>query len=625
MVIPPLVVRTFLTLLLAALCTTQTPVQAQSSLPPERLSLESFAAFQPPGPNWTLAGAIAGDPRREKQLPLAPGTGVVACNPGTTRETRTHLFTAWEHGDLELDLEFLLTPRSNSGVYLQGRYEVQLFDSWGVRSPTAADCGGIYQRWDAARGAGKEGHEGHAPRKNATRAPGLWQTLHITFQGPRFDATGTKIQNARFVKVVLNGFTVQENVEVTGPTRSSAFDDEKPLGPLMFQGDHGAVAFRNIAVKRFGTETIAVNDLRYKLYSGDYKQIGSYDKEPPQQEGTPERFAHSAVEKSGKFALVFTGSLVAPRAGTYRFAIESGSRTRLQVSGRDVVIPLDRGSQPGIIELTAGQHDFRLDLLHTINPRPTLTFIAEGPGIAPRELTASERSPRPAIAAKRLVVESTDRILLQRGFVPFDPRKRLYAASVGTPAGVHYAYDFETGALLRAWRGSFIDTMDMWEGRGNDQVAKALGPELTFNAKPAVAMIEYAQRGDWPDQPEALWSSQGYTLEPDGQPVFLSQLAGLSIRDRIAPAREGRGLTRTLNLSGSLPSWSTWVLLAEAEMITAQPDGHGYIIGEREWYLDWPAAAPRPPVLRSVNGKQQLAVLVTTANLTQPITYSIIW
>jgi hypothetical protein len=625
MVIPPVAVRTAFFLLLAALCTTPTHAQAQSSLPPERLSLESLAAFQPPGPNWTLAGAIAGDPRREKQLTLAPGTGVVACNPGTTRETRTHLFSAWEHGDLELELEFLLTPRSNSGVYLQGRYEVQLFDSWGVRNPTAADCGGIYQRWDAARGAGKEGYEGHAPRTNAARAPGLWQTLHIAFQGPRFDATGKKVQNARFIKVVLNGFTIHENVEVTGPTRSGAFNDEKPVGPLMFQGDHGSVAFRNIAVKRFGTETIAVNNLRYKLYAGDYKQIGDYDKEAPQKAGTPERFSTSAVETSGKFALVFTGSLVVPRAGTYRFAIESGSRTRLQVSGRDVVTPLDRGSQPGTIELSAGPHDFRLDQLHPINPRPTLALTAEGPGIAPQTLTVSETNLRARPSPKRLIVEPTDRIQLQRGFVPFEPRKRLYAASVGTPAGVHYAYDFETGALLRAWRGSFIDTVDMWEGRGNDQVAKAQGPALTFNAKPAVSMIEYAQRGDWPDQPEALWSSQGYTLEPDGQPVFLSQLAGLAIRDRIAPAADARGLTRTLNLSGSLPSWSTWVLLAEAETITAQPDGHGYIIGEREWYLDWPAATPRPPVLRSVNGKQQLAVLVTPADLTQPITYSIIW
>jgi len=599
---------------------------ARASLPPEPLRLDSLSGFRTSGSNWKIGGAVAGDPRREKPLNLTAGTGVLGCSPGKTPETKGHLFTDWEHGDLELDLEFLLTPGSNSGVYLQGRYEVQLFDSWGVLKPTPGDCGGIYSRWDAARGAGKESYDGHAPRANAARAPGLWQTLHIEFEAPRFDATGKKSRNARFAKVVLNGYTIHENVEVTGPTRSSAFNDEKAVGPLMFQGDHGPVALRNLAVKRFGTDTIAVTEIRYQLHAGDFKQIGSYDQKTPQSEGTPEPFAHSAIEKSGKFALVFTGTLVAPRAGTYFFEVESGSPARVQIDGRTVVTPLDRGSQPGTVELTAGKHPFRLDFVHSTNARPSLELVAEGPGIARRALTVRERNPRPpGPRGKEVAVDPTDRILLQRGFVPFEPRKRLYAASVGTPAGVNYAYDFETGAVLRAWRGAFINTADMWEGRGNDQVAQANGPALTFNAKPAVALIEYAQRNDWPDQPEALWSSRGYTLESDGQPVFLSQLSELTIRDRIAPTADGRGLTRQLELAGKLPSWSTWVLLAEASIITPQPDGQGWIIGEHEWYLDWPANAPRQPVVRTVGSKQQLAVLLTAATLAQPITYSIIW
>src|SRR6185503_17098727 len=126
---------------------------------------------------------------------------------------------------------------------------------------------------------------------------------------PRFDAGGKKTKNARFTKVVLNGFVIHENVDVTGPTRSGAFIDEKPLGPLMIQGDHGAVALRNLAVKRFGTGAIAAENLRYKLYAGDFKEAGAYDAKSPTAEGVPEKFAHGAVEKSGKFALVFTGSL----------------------------------------------------------------------------------------------------------------------------------------------------------------------------------------------------------------------------------------------------------------------------------------------------------------------------
>lgn len=617
--------------LFVALVATAGFVSAQPALPPEPVRLDSFAAFRAPGANWKLAGELAGDPRRDKTLAATEGTGVLVCNPGTSKETRTHLLTEWEHGDLELDLDFLLTPGSNSGVYLQGRYEVQLFDSWGARELKAGDCGGIYQRWDPKRGTGKEGYEGRAPSANACRAPGLWQHLRIEFKAPRFDAAGKKTKNARFAKVVLNGYVIHENVEVTGPTRSPAFDDEKPLGPLMIQGDHGAVALRNLAVKRFGDRAIATSDLRYKLYTGDFKEVGAYDKAKPASEGVPEKFAHGAIEKTGKFALVFTGSIEVPATGTYRFATESMSLTRLLIDGRPVVLPLERASQPGFVALTAGKHEFRLDLLHTTAARPALELVAEGPGVAPQTLTVRERDARGGRgggggnAAKQVLVEPKDRILVQRGFVPFDPRKRLYAASVGTPAGVHYAYDFETGSLLRAWHGSFINTVDMWEGRGNDQTARPDGPALTFHGKPTIALIEYAQNGDWPEQPESLWSSQGYVLEGGDQPVFVSRLADLAIRDRIAAAPEGLGLTRTIELSGKLPSWSAWVLLAESTSITPQPDGSGWIVGAREWYLDWPASAPRRPVLRSVNGKQQLAVPLTAASLEKPIGYTIVW
>lgn len=213
---------------------------AQAAAPPE-----AFAALRL-GPNWQVAGGLAGDPRHDKTLTPAPGTGILVCNP--TKAAHAHLFTTWTHGDLALDLDFLMATGSNSGVYLQGRYEVQLYDSWGVQTPGFIDCGGIYERWDDSRPKGQKGYEGIAPRTNACLAPGLWQHLHIEFEAPRFDAAGKKTRNARFPKVVLNGITIHENAEVTGPTRSAAFNDEQPLGPLMIQGDHGPVAIRALSV-----------------------------------------------------------------------------------------------------------------------------------------------------------------------------------------------------------------------------------------------------------------------------------------------------------------------------------------------------------------------------------------
>jgi hypothetical protein len=113
----------------------------------------------------------------------------------------------------------------------------------------SGDCGGIYQRWDENR-QGEKGYEGTPPPVNACKEPGEWQTLFIKFKAPRFNDIGEKTSNALFEKVVLNGITLHENVEVTGPTRSSLDEKEEPLGHLMLQGDHGPVAYRNIKFKK---------------------------------------------------------------------------------------------------------------------------------------------------------------------------------------------------------------------------------------------------------------------------------------------------------------------------------------------------------------------------------------
>jgi hypothetical protein len=154
------------------------------------------------------------------------------------------LITKDEFGDVEVHVEFRVPPKSNSGVYLMARYEVQVFDSFGAKEPKHSDCGGIYQRWVNGKGI-----EGRGPRVNASKPAGEWQSFDITFRAPRFDKDGKKTANACFVKVVHNGEVIHENVEVTGPTRASTYNDEKPLGPLMLQGDHGPIAYRNLRIR----------------------------------------------------------------------------------------------------------------------------------------------------------------------------------------------------------------------------------------------------------------------------------------------------------------------------------------------------------------------------------------
>ncbi len=172
------------------------------------------------------------------------GTGILANE--IIEGERHNIFSHFDHDDIELELEVLMPRGSNSGVYLQSRYEVQLLDSWAVEQPRHSHMGGIYQRWDEALPEGKQGFDGVAPLKNAALPPGEWQTLQIIFRAPVFDTGGNKTKNALFERVILNGQIVQQNVEATGPTRASAANDEVRSAPFMFQGDHGPVAFRNI-------------------------------------------------------------------------------------------------------------------------------------------------------------------------------------------------------------------------------------------------------------------------------------------------------------------------------------------------------------------------------------------
>jgi hypothetical protein len=171
----------------------------------------------------------------------APGGKILNGPQGRT----VNLVSDQKFGDAELYLEFMVSKGSNSGVYLHGLYEVQVFDSYGsTEKMTSSDAGGIYHRWIDNKGVG-----GSAPSRNASRRPGEWQSYQIWFRAPRFDAAGKKTANARFIRVLYNGLSIQENVDVDGGTRAHMAIPEAATNPIMLQGDHGPVAYRNIHIR----------------------------------------------------------------------------------------------------------------------------------------------------------------------------------------------------------------------------------------------------------------------------------------------------------------------------------------------------------------------------------------
>lgn len=175
---------------------------------------------------WVV-GKSAVDEKNPSKLVATPGEGgelINAVNGGD-------LYTEQKFGDGVIDVEFMIPKGSNSGVYILGSYEIQILDSFGKEKVNAGDLGAVYGI--------------SAPKVNASKKPGEWQRFIIEYQAPRFDGD-KKTANGKVIKVTLNDQLIQENVELKGVTGSSLTGKEAATGPIMFQGDHGPVAFRNV-------------------------------------------------------------------------------------------------------------------------------------------------------------------------------------------------------------------------------------------------------------------------------------------------------------------------------------------------------------------------------------------
>jgi hypothetical protein len=193
--------------------------------------------------NWTVKGDpakskwVVGTAKMSSENPEAltarPGRGEMI-NMARQHGDSLDIYSTEKFGDCHIELELMVPQNSNSGVYVMGEYEIQVLDSYGKTTMGPGDMGAIY---------------GAAPAPvNACKKPGQWQKYVIDFQAPEFDTAGNKIANAKFLKIQLNGQLLHENLEMPSVTPGGITGQESATGPLMFQGNHGPVAYRNISI-----------------------------------------------------------------------------------------------------------------------------------------------------------------------------------------------------------------------------------------------------------------------------------------------------------------------------------------------------------------------------------------
>jgi len=169
---------------------------------------------------------------RSGYMEVAAGTGGIA--------------TVRQFGDVQLHVEWASPnppkgtdqDRGNSGVFLMGRYEVQVLDSYGNLTYPDGQAGAVYGQYP--------------PLVNASRAPGVWQAYDIVFHRPRFDADGSLLRPATLT-VFHNGVLIQDGVTLTGPTAHQArpaYTSHPNRLPISLQDHAHPVRFRNIWVRQ---------------------------------------------------------------------------------------------------------------------------------------------------------------------------------------------------------------------------------------------------------------------------------------------------------------------------------------------------------------------------------------
>ena len=152
------------------------------------------------------------------------------------------IFSKQEFADCQLHVEWASPStvqgdgqgRGNSGVYLMGRYEIQVLDCYNNKTYSNGQCGAFY------------GY--NAPLVNVCRKPGEWQTYDIIFHAPKKVADGT-VKPGSFT-VLQNGVLIQDNIPVYGkPTRAAPLTGLAEKGPLYLQDHRNPVRFRNVWIR----------------------------------------------------------------------------------------------------------------------------------------------------------------------------------------------------------------------------------------------------------------------------------------------------------------------------------------------------------------------------------------
>jgi hypothetical protein len=451
----------------------------------------------------------------------------------------------------------------------------------------------------------------------------LWQKLSISFRAPRFDAQGKKIANAKFALVKLNDVIIHENVEVPLPTGGPVSKAESASGPLMIQGDHGPVAFRNFKYTLMKEIPITLGPLSYKAYHGNFKTIADIDSAKPVSTGTVPDLTYEVANKEDMYAVHFATNITVPEDNTYFFELGYAGGARLIVNGKqltDYQRPDAERNDTASIFLKAGTYPVEIYNYKDVSwEPPKLALFVKTANSYPHAFHTFNSYPPDEVPTSAIFVNPGNTTRLLRAFIDFkgDRGKRLtHVIGVGDPNGIHYVYDLKSANLVCVWRGDFVDATPMWHDRGDGSFVPNGATQFLFSNQPMAFLSDPNQA--FPTRPyEASALGKGYDIdENSGRPVFRYNYEGLDVQDKIYPVDSFRSITHEVVLKDRGAKPGLYYKVAEGNSISMVKKGLYQV--DQQFYIE---SGELPLTVRTVEGKQELVAPFDQ----NTIKYSIIW
>jgi hypothetical protein len=479
--------------------------------------------------------------------------------------------------DAKIKFEFMLGQNSEAIFYIQGKHAVVL------------NSGAIQTKDGRLK----------LPNQNASKAAGLWQTLELTFSEASFGNALT------LEKAILNDVLIHQGYVFA--------TEGKNEGSLVFENKVGSIAVRNVEYLKYNKEKpLKLTDLTYELYETfDWDKQFAKKKETPNESGTATELTKNYGVGFSRFLLVFKGNIDAEKDGSYSLIADYAGKMSLFVDGKELLT--NEGEQyrrPRIayLDLKKGKHPIEVRY-NKVWWRPELGLFAAGPEIRPYALHAETSLPTPQ-AVGEIAVQPKNEVEILRSFIMFNGKKRTHVVSVGSPAGVHYSYDLNQGALLYAWRGDFADVTEMWHERGEPQLLRPAGVQAKFSGKPSVVVLADANAAmpDSLDEYKTL-VYKGYSLDNQGYPVYKYQYNNAEITQKITPNNNGV----SIDISGNSPN--LYSKLGEGKNIEMIEKGR-YLVDNQYVIVD----PKSKPIIRNSKVGQEIIM-----PLNGTFSYSIEW